>query len=179
MTDSLIPIAPGFETPLEMIEACHERLQAQLATLDRLAKWLPEHGVDKQAQQAAASVIRYFDVAAVNHHMDEEQDLFPLLLERVDVARESGLRDLIDWVLEDHQRMFAEWAAMRARLEPLSRGEESALDIAEIRRFAEIYRFHIDREEGEVLPYARSLLGEADIAGLAASMTARRRQPRE
>lgn len=179
MTDSLIPIAPGFETPLEMIEACHDRLQAQLETLDRLAKWLPDHGVDRQVQQAATNVIRYFDVAAVNHHLDEEQDLFPLLLERVDAARESGLRDLIDWVLNDHQRMFAEWAAMRARLEPLSRGEESVLDIADARRFADIYRFHIEREEGEVLPYARALLGEADIANLAASMTARRRQPRD
>lgn len=178
MTDSLIPIAPGFETPLEMLEACHERLQAQLSTLDRLAKWLPEHGADKQAQQAAANVIRYFDAAAVNHHRDEEEDLFPLLLERVDAARQSGLQDLIDWILEDHQRMFSAWAEMRARLEPLTRGEVTGLELGEVERFTEIYEFHIAREEGELLPFAHELLGEADIAALAASMTARRRQPR-
>ncbi len=177
MNESLIPIAPGFETPLEMLEACHERLESQLATLDRLAKWLPEHGTDRQAQQAAASVMRYFDVAAVNHHLDEEEDLFPLLLERVDAARRDRLQDLIDWVLADHKRMFAAWAAMRAQLEPLARGEAGSLEMDEVERFVEIYRFHIAREEGELFPHARALLGDADVSALAVSMTARRRQP--
>ena len=43
---------------------------------------------------------------------------------------------------------------------------------------SQILELIIEREEGEVLPYARALLEEADIANLAASMTARRRQPR-
>lgn len=176
MPDSLIPVAPGLETPLEMLEACHGRLQAQLATLGRLAAWLPENGADRQAVQAAANVMRYFDLAAVNHHLDEEEDLFPVLLQRVDAARRDALAALIDWILADHQRMFAAWAAMRAKLEKISRGERADLSVEEVERFAEQYRTHIAREEGELLPYARELLTGEDVVALTATMTARRRQ---
>lgn len=175
MIESLIPSAPGLETPLEMLEACHERLQAQLATLARLAEWLPEHGADAQARQAAANVMRYFDLAAVNHHLDEEQDLFPVLRARIDPARCETLGALIDWILADHQAMFAAWAAMRAKLEPIARGEPVSLDVAEVEGFAARYARHIEREEGELLPYARELLTASDLAALSATMTARRR----
>lgn len=176
MTDSLIPSSPGFETPLEMLEACHERLQAQLATLARLAAWLPEHGPDKQAQQAAANVMRYFDIAAVKHHQDEEDDLFPVLRARADDARRAELGTLIDWILADHQRLFAGWARMRARLERIAAGENADLSPADVEEFADAYRRHIQREEGELLPIARALLSEEDIAVLSGTMTARRRQ---
>lgn len=176
MTDSLIPVSPGLETPLEMLEACHERLQAQLATLARLAAWLPGHGADRQAQQAAANVMRYFDLAAVNHHLDEENDLLPVLRERVDAARRDELGRLIEWILADHQDMFVAWAAMRAKLEPISRGEVADLSAAEVRGFAERYRRHIEREEGELLPFARELLTSQDLTAMSATMTARRRE---
>lgn len=176
MADSLIPVAPGMETPIEMLEACHERLQAQIATLGRLAAWHREHGADRQAQQAATNVMRYFDLAAVNHHLDEEEDLLPALKARIDSGRRGALQALIESILADHQEMFAAWAAMRARLEPISRGAASELPPDEVERFAERYRRHIEREEGEVLPLARELLTEEDIAAMSGAMTGRRRQ---
>jgi len=176
MAESLIPVSPGMETPLEMLEACHERLQAQLETLTRLAAWLPQHGPDGNAQKAAANVMRYFDLAAVNHHLDEEEDLLPLLRERVGPDQRAALTTLIEWILADHQEMFAAWAAMRARLEPISRGTRAELPAEVVAQFAAHYRRHIAREEQELLPYAHALLGEADIAALTATMTARRRQ---
>lgn len=176
MSESLIALAPGFDEPLEMLCACHERVHAQLETLHRLARWLPEHGVDHQARRAAEAVIRYFDHAAVNHHMDEEQDLFPLLQQRVSEDRRYALDALIEWIKDDHQRMFAAWDDMKARLLPLVAGEETVLDEAVVDAFSERYRLHIEREESELFPYAQALLSEADLATLGASMTARRRQ---
>lgn len=176
MAESLIPASPGLETPLEMFEACHERLLAQLATLARLAAWLPGHGADRQAQQAAANVMRYFDLAAVNHHLDEENDLFPVLRERVDAARREELDRLIEWILADHLGMFVAWAAMREKLEPISRGEPADLSVAEVEGFAERYRRHIEREEGELLPFARELLTSQDLTAMSATMTTRRRE---
>lgn len=176
MTDSLLPVAPGMESPLDMLEACHERLQAQLTTLARLAAWLPEHGADAQARQAAANVMRYFDLAAVNHHLDEEEDLFPVLRARVGPRERGVLNALIDGLLADHQQMFAAWAQMRARLEPISRGAAAELAAEEVESFAARYRRHIEREEGELLAHARALLTDADVAAMSATMTARRRQ---
>lgn len=177
MPESLIPVSPGFDEPLELLSACHERVHAQLETLHRLARWLPEHGVDEPARRAAASVIRYFDHAAVNHHMDEEEDLFPMLLQKVSPDRRYALEALIDWIKEDHQRMFAAWADMKTRLEAMIAGTAFELDDEVVDAFSQRYVMHIDREEGELFPYAQALLSEEDLVTLGQTMTARRRQP--
>jgi ATP phosphoribosyltransferase regulatory subunit HisZ len=41
--------AVGFEVPLEMLAACHGRVEAQCATLRRLVGHLARHGADRQA----------------------------------------------------------------------------------------------------------------------------------
>ncbi len=175
MVESLIPVAPGLETPLEMLEACHERVEAQLQTLGRLVVWLPGHGADEQARKAAVNVMRYFDVAAVNHHMDEEEDLIPVLRKRATGAQAAEVLPLLDWVLEDHQLLFGAWSRMRQKLERIARGEAVSLRAAEVEGFASAYRQHIAREEAELIPWARRLLGEEDIARMSATMIARRR----
>ena len=46
----------GFEVPLQMLAACHERVHSQCATLLRLVPHVAEHGSDLAAQQAAAAM---------------------------------------------------------------------------------------------------------------------------
>lgn len=174
MISSLIPVAPGFETPLEMLEVCHERLDAQLSTLLRLVDWLESHGADREAVQAAVKVMRYFDTAAVNHHLDEEQDLIPTLLARVGQDEHARLQALVDWILADHQRLFFAWREMREVLEPLSRGVPVTLSREHVVQFAALYRQHIAREESELLPWAQTLLGDDDVVRLGKSMAERR-----
>src|SRR3546814_8713650 len=54
---------PGFsspaastEAPLEMLAACHHRIERQCTTLKRLVPHLREHGSDEQAQSAAVAI---------------------------------------------------------------------------------------------------------------------------
>lgn len=165
----------GFETPLEMLEACHQRLEAQLIRLARLAQWLPLHGADIEAQCAATRILHYFDSAAPKHHIDEEDDLCPLLLRRVADEERGALQSLVAWISEDHQRLLAGWAQLRGRLEAISHGRMTELPPAEVGAFIAGYRRHIEREESELLPCARKLLTESDRAALTRTMTARRR----
>ena len=90
--------SPGASTeaPLEMLAACHGRVHKQCETLGRLAAHLPTHGSDTAAQQAATAVMRYFDTAARDHHADEEEDLFPALLEAMAGSDAVCLRALTD-----------------------------------------------------------------------------------
>ncbi|MEZ0309011.1 MAG: hemerythrin domain-containing protein, partial [Ramlibacter sp.] len=69
--------APTFEQPFDMLEACHERVHRSLDLLARLRAHVVTHGADDQARQAAIDVLRYFDVAAPAHHLDEELHVFP------------------------------------------------------------------------------------------------------
>src|ERR1700674_5599716 len=73
----------GFDDPLEMLLACHRRIEKQLDTLKRLRAHLEARGVDAEASAAAQAVLRYFLKAAVDHQEDEEEDLFPLLEQRI------------------------------------------------------------------------------------------------
>jgi hemerythrin-like domain-containing protein len=170
--DLLGAIAPGFDEPLEMLSACHGRIEAQLETLAKLAAHVPVHGADTQAQQAAANVMRYFDTAGANHHQDEEADLFPLLARIASEEREAEIMLLIDELRAEHREMERGWQALREVLVRIARGERAGLAPD---AFAALYRRHIAREENALLPYAASVLVAAQRASLGTSMAARRR----
>tara|TARA_R110002049_G_scaffold28779_7_gene98207 strand:- start:1425 stop:1988 length:564 start_codon:yes stop_codon:yes gene_type:complete len=177
-TDSLLGApAPRLDEPLEMLSACHDRVRARLDTLARLACWLPDHGVDEQARQAATAVLRYFDQAAVNHHLDEERDLFPAMRARVAPAEASRLAALETRVLDDHRALAARWAAMREPLLAIEAGESAELGTDAVAAFRAAYAEHIALEEADVLPWAERILGQGELAAMSATMTARRREP--
>ncbi len=59
MTASLLGAAvPGFDRPLEVLEACHGRIARQCDTLEKLLAHLPAHGAAAQAQQAARRALQ-------------------------------------------------------------------------------------------------------------------------
>jgi hemerythrin-like domain-containing protein len=174
MADSLLPTAPALDEPLEMLGACHDRIEAQLRTLERLLDYLPAHGADAQARGAAQAVLRYFELAGPNHHEDEERDLFPVLAARAAPAEAACVQALIRDLLDDHARMAAALAVVRGQLAPIAAGEAAPLDEAAVRRLAALYRGHIERENGELLPLARRLLAPDDVRALSVAMSARR-----
>src|SRR5690625_2513814 len=73
--------AASTAAPLEMLLACHHRIRHFCDQLQRLDQHTAQGKDTQQAQQAAASIRRFFNIAAVDHHEDEEEDLFPALLE--------------------------------------------------------------------------------------------------
>ncbi|WP_293035438.1 hemerythrin domain-containing protein [Paraburkholderia sp.] len=165
--------APTFDEPIEMLKACHERIAAQCATLDKLTAYLPEHGSDAQAQQAARNVMRYFDVAGAHHHADEEQDLFPMLVE-VGQRQGQAVGELIASLLGEHRSMEAAWTQLRAVLAEIAEGKARLLERASVDDFKRAYAAHIAREERDVLPFAEANLDREQLARLSAVMVARR-----
>lgn len=174
MTVSLLgAAAPGFDRPLDVLEACHGRIARQCDTLGKLLAHLPAHGADTQAQQAAGAVLTYFDTAAVHHHDDEERNLFPLL-ER---ACAPGACDLVETLTLEHDELAQLWRRLRVVLMHVETGEANTLDEALTRRFVALNRSHLEFENTHVLPLARRVLGAADLERLGRAMAARRRVP--
>lgn len=162
--------APSFDDPLEMLLACHGRIQAQCATLNKLLAHLPQHGCDTQAQQAARAIMRYFDSAGRHHHDDEEKDLFPLLR----ASSSSEAHALVTRLLGEHQVMDAAWQRLRSYLTGLADGKLAALDAAAAEHFIGVYDRHIALENSQLLPLAKQLLTAAQLETLGRSMAARR-----
>lgn len=174
---------PGFsspsastEAPLEMLAACHGRVEQQCRTLLRLPPHLQAHGADESARQAARAVMRYFDTAAQDHHADEEQDLFPALLAITANMAEHASRvsALTQALVTDHQRIGGLWRELRQALAAVAETQAAELSLEQVKEFVGAYRRHIALEEGELLPLAAKLLAPADIGRIGAAMRQRR-----
>jgi hemerythrin-like domain-containing protein len=166
--------AVGFEVPLEMLAACHGRVQHQCETLLRLVTHLQTHGTDRPAQEAASAVMRYFDTAARHHHEDEEQDLFPALLESMAGSDAVCLRELTAALCTDHRALERGWAGLRQQLSLVAEGAAASLDDDDAAGFVQRYEQHIAREEAELLPMAARLLNDAELDRIGLAMRIRR-----
>jgi hemerythrin-like domain-containing protein len=174
MTNSLLgAAAPGFDRPLDVLEACHGRIARQCDTLEKMLAHLPAHGADVQAQQAARAVLAYFDTAAVHHHDDEERNLFPLL----EQAGAPGACDLVETLTLEHDELALLWRRLNPALRSIGTGAANALDETLTRRFIALNRSHLEFENTHVLPLARQALGAADVERLGRAMAARRGVP--
>ncbi len=166
--------AVGFEVPLEMLAACHGRVHQQCELLQRLLPHLREHGVDEQARDAAQRVMRYFDHAGPQHHADEEQDLFPALLEALAGSDAVCIRDMIQRLTTQHRALERHWAGVREGLQAVLRGDAGALDGDAARGFIDAYAEHIAYEEAELLPMAARVLADEQLDAVGRAMRQRR-----
>ncbi len=164
----------GFDQPVEMWLACHERVQRFAALLSRLADHLSKQGADEDAQVTAVSIRRYFNEAAPRHHEDEEVDMFPRLRERLDSERDKTVLDVLEQVEADHLEMAGLWKRLDEALAEVSRGKSVTLAQPLIDRFATMYRHHIDAEERVVLPALKKALSRSDWQAVGRSMAERR-----
>lgn len=164
----------GFDQPVEMWLACHERVQRFAALLSRLAEHLSAKGADEDAQVTAVSIRRYFNEAAPRHHEDEEVDMFPRLRERLDSEHDKTVLDVLEQVEADHLEMAGLWKRLDEALAEVSRGQRVTLEQPLIDRFATMYRHHIDAEERVLLPALKKALSRNDWQAVGRSMAERR-----
>jgi hemerythrin-like domain-containing protein len=162
------------DEPLDTLAACHERIAAQLASLERLVPHLGAHGCDPRAREAARAVMRYFDTSGALHHRDEDEDLFPLLRDLAAAQGRSEIAAAIEELEREHATMHALWSTLRKELESVIHGEPR-LESGDVERFAWLYRRHMDREAAAVLPFARQALSAEQRAALGERMDERRR----
>lgn len=167
----------GFEVPLEMLAACHLRVQDQCATLQRLVPHIAAIGSDRPAREAAAAVMRYFDTSARHHHDDEERDLFPALIESMAGSDAVCLRELTEALTAEHRELEARWQALRSVLAQVAAGQTAVLTQEGVSSFAQLYERHIAREESELLPMAERLLSDAELDRVGRAMRIRRAMP--
>ena len=166
--------APGFDQPIAVLKHCHDRIRKQLATLEKLLPHLPAHGADEQAQQAAAAVIKYFDKAAPLHHEDEEHDLFPLLQATAQGDDAALLAQIGPLILDEHRQMDAMWQGLHEQLRAIADGSGATLRVSDVRRFADMYHAHMEREEGHIAPMAKRIFNAEQMAQLGRAMQLRR-----
>lgn len=175
MPNTLFKPAPGFDQPIAVLKHCHDRIRKQIVTMENLVRHLPQQGADLDAQQAAKSVLQYFNKAAHQHHEDEEQDLLPMLQTTAQGDDAALLASLLPIILQEHQQMDAAWQGLERQLQMIAAGESDAvLSDEDVRVFSEMYAAHMQKEETQIAPMAMRLFSPAQMAQLGEAMRVRR-----
>jgi len=172
----------GFDQPFEMLDACHERVRRSLALLGRLLDHLAQLdalqrdvAADADARSAAADIWRYFEIAAPQHHADEERHVVPRLLASGDATLQAAAAT----VLADHQAFAQLWARLGPALAALQAGQPPDRTVLHdsARAFIDRHAGHLALEDGLAFPAARAATDAADRQAMGQEMAARRRPP--
>jgi hemerythrin-like domain-containing protein len=159
--------AAGFDQPFEMLAACHERVRRSVDLLQRLNAHVLQHGVDAQARDAAADVLRYFDIAGPAHHEDEERHVLPRL-------RQAGRAELAARLHADHAEMGRLWALLRQPLEAWTRGDSAEMASDVLSHYIDLYQTHLAIEDEQAFATAAYQLSPKTLAAIGAEMASRR-----
>jgi pyridoxamine 5'-phosphate oxidase len=166
-------------SPLQLVEAGHERLRRMSELLVRLSEHLAEHGADERAAVSAQSILDHFRGPWVSHLRDEEEDLFPLLRRRLQGQRRASaqrLVDAIDTLSGQHRTLRTLWKQLEPSLLAVQQRSSALLNGAVVHAFVAAYRAHLELEEDIVSPAYRRYFTDDDLRELAQSMSARRGQ---
>jgi hemerythrin-like domain-containing protein len=169
--------AAGFDQPIALWLACHDRVRRMTGLLERLREHIATMGADDAARVTATTIRRYFTEAAPRHHQDEEIDLFPLLrrcLPQKAPGRAAEVNAAIDRLEADHVSLGKVWERLLPVLEAIERGEAARLDDEDIRAFANGYRGHCEVEDTIIADALGLCMSGADLDALGQAMAERR-----
>lgn len=174
MIDLMGP-APGFDTPLAMLSACHRRIERRLEQLTLIAERLSEPDPERRAEalRVLSDVRRHFATSGAHHTDDEELTLFPMLR----AADDPALHALLDVLEADHGVLDA----MHAELEDLGDRLQAAVTPEDVEALRVLgadlkvhYERHIRQEDSRILPKAADLLSPEQVEELGFEMRRRR-----
>lgn len=166
------PIAPppASDATLGEFARCHEGILGRLESLATLPALL-ETGAD--ARGLARQAVALFHGVVMEHHADEEDELFTAVLESAQPGDEAALaRALVHRLTAEHRSIEATWKVLEPRFRDAVRGTPSVLDPVALAALIDAYTAHARFEEQHFLPFAARVLGRNSnhMAALGASL---------
>lgn len=159
------PSAPGVSTEppvvafamFKRLDTCHADIEARLERLRALAVALAHDGLTRTARAEARTALNWFNETGRQHHRDEEEIVFPILLASDDQTLVERTRRLI----QDHAWLDADWQRIAPMLKAAADGS-GGFEPVVLRQAVEVYvqlqRDHMAREESLAYPEARQRL---------------------
>ena len=165
----------AIDSPLAVLGAWHRLGEPQFEALQRLARRSPIASPEAAEQDAARAVLAWFERTVAVHHRDEEDDLFPELIESMAGSDPVCLRELAAAATAGHRVVESLWRRLRPACVALSRGSAATLDADAVTALVDGCRDNFLRADRELLPMAERLLDDAALERLRVRMDERRR----
>lgn len=149
---------------------CHAGIVGHLDALCELDALLASAA---RAQHIAQQAVQFFDEMILEHHEDEERELFPTVRKHATAGEERKLVDsLCDRLTADHRVLEKQWRAIKPQLARIAAGKDTRLDAQATAALIAGYKAHAHFEETRLLPLAAEILGrnDAELARLGYSL---------
>lgn len=150
------------DQPLEEFAHCHEGILSHLHELRELPELV---AAAERARKIASDTMEFFHGVVFKHHVEEEKDLFPIVLQHANAGEErQQVQDYVRHLTAEHRQIEAEWRALEPDLKKVAKGQESRLDLQALGELVDRYDAHARLEEARFLPLAKQILGRQDEA---------------
>jgi hemerythrin-like domain-containing protein len=145
------------DAPIAGFSHCHVDIVNHLEMLGGLPALLAPA---RRAREIATNMLVFFDTVIVQHHAEEEQELFSAVLRSAMKGREQArVEEAIERLTTQHRQIEAWWSRIKPQLKQISKGHDADLDPAAVAQLIRGYRAHAAAEEAEFLPLAQTILG--------------------
>jgi len=165
----------GYDQPIGMLRDCHRRIRHFAGIFQKVAREAKGYLLSKEQQDAVQAAMRYFRTSGPMHNRDEEDSLFPRLLQRADADVTAVIERLEREHREAeklHQRIAALYQNWMSEYGLNSAEEEELVSVTEA--LASFYSRHIEMEENIVFRAAETLLPAAEQGTVGQEFAARR-----
>jgi hemerythrin-like domain-containing protein len=145
--------ATDFSNGLQVISDYHQDFLARGLQLVELAKEIKKQGMTEQLANLCMEMYCHYSHATHLHHKDEEEGLFPIL-----VDQSSLVIGMIERLMLDHEEIEKSWSALSSRLgnpEQITNFDHFLHLTIE---FEKILREHLTREDEDFLPPIKKIL---------------------
>jgi hemerythrin-like domain-containing protein len=155
----LSPIDTGVDltAPLKTLYHSHETILSQMAELAALPALVEQA---QRARDIATRTLAMFDGDVLQHHADEENDLFPAVIRSAQPGEErERVQAMTERLSGEHRNVEQLWKALAPSVRAASKGRCRDMEIALVSRLVRDYARHALFEEQHLLPLAQAILG--------------------
>lgn len=155
-TDSETQTAPWLEAPLTRFSKCHMGIVSQLQTIAGLPALIVAAA---QCRAGATSTLALFEHAVVEHHAEEERELFPVVLQSAGRGEEHDrVQAIVRRLTAEHRAIEFLWKSVAPAIRAAAANKPADLDPATVDELVHCCMAHANFEEQQFLPLAETIL---------------------
>lgn len=150
------PQQHDIEQPLNAFHDCHAGIVSRLQALRDLPQLA---AAAERARMVAAETLALFDGPVVEHHMDEERELFPAVERSALPGNEAAeVAAMVQRLEREHRVVEKLWKQLEHSVKDTAHGKSAALDADRVEELVSAYLVHASFEEECFLPLAQKIL---------------------
>jgi hemerythrin-like domain-containing protein len=157
MSDPTLELpAVNATSPLNDFSQCHTGILAQL---DKLADFAEQVAAAERTRQTATALLALFSRGVLEHHSEEENELFPAVLRSALPGEADAVREQAERLTREHRVIESLWKRIEGPVAAAAKGKHAEVDSDVADELVRLYQAHARFEEEEFLPLSAKILG--------------------